>query len=287
MWPRIRVFGSVMSVLLLCMSSCGPITIVGNTNGNDDGGANNDNGSGDPGGSDNEFLTLTVELDVTERTPYARVVAFINKGLVHRADAAPELVAWDYDTTYVNGDASPFVRRFTRGTEICLMADESVGGFNPEFDPDPTSLVPAQFVEWAGDVTASPTGASDKGVLFFTLTNNERIIARFKDMERLAVHVVGGADGTGSLVEYRLLLQAPLTIPPQQTGNFDGNIVGTILTGQSGLVEQSGFFNDGTQLMMTVPAGEAFTSWSGDGAASGRSTTVTFGEGVDVTLTFP
>lgn len=129
---------------------------------------------------------------------------------------------------------------------------------------------------------------ADKGVLFFTMELDRTIIARFDDMDLLEVHVIGGADGAGTLLDYDYLAQAPLTIPPRHTANARNiNVVGTILSGQSGAIRLSGFANDGTVMQLCIPAGQRFTSWSGDGVISGRCVTVTFGMGTNVTLTFP
>lgn len=179
------------------------------------------------------------------------------------------------------------MRGFTPGTEICLVVDESNDLGTPEgsFDPN-ASIVPAQFIDWEGDIQDSQQG-SDKGVIFFTMEADRTIVARLEPKVPLIVRTDGGADGTGTAVETEFLFQNPLTIPPVHTGNTTASIAGTGLTGQAGIIQLNGWFNDATQLRLCVPPGAAFTAWSGDGAVSGRCVDLTFANGAEVLLQWP
>lgn len=230
---------------------------------------------------------MTLNLTASPRTSAARVVGFVDQGNVHRADAESQVTPWGFTADFSQGGTNRTVVAYPSGTEITLIADElhfpgvALGSFDAG-----ASTVPAQFVEWRGDFTSGDLG-SDKGVLHFVLDDDRTIEAHFADMNPLTMHVVGGADGSGTSLDVDVITE-PLTIPPVVPGNSRGlNVSGTILAGNSGAIGLWGYFNDGSRVTLTVPEGSPFTSWSGDGAISGRSVTITHGEGGEVTLTFP
>lgn len=250
------------------------------------------------GDGNNGEATLTINIQATVRTAAVRVVGFVNKGNVARADSESSVTPWDFTATYVMGGSTAGSSRsvipFPVGTEITLVADEgtfpgltlntavNLNLSDTSFFPS----LPAQFVRWEGDTTGASTG-SDKGVLYLILDGDRTIDAVFTDMNALRIGVVGGADGGGTVLDIDVM-SLPLSIPPVQPGNTRGaNIVGTILTGQSGEIGVFGFYNDGTVITFRVPADWPFTSWNGDGAISGRSITMIFGQGTNATLTFP
>jgi len=252
-------------------------------------------GGGD-GGEDDDLFTLTLNILATARTGVVRVVGYENQPNITRADTAT--TAWDFDSSYSMGNhpgtSSQRIFSFAPGTQITLVADElNVPGVTLNasviLDLNDTTLfpsIPAQFVEWGVSEVGTAEG-SDKGILHFTMDRDRTIDAVFQDMNALRIGVVGGVTGTGTTVDMEIM-STPLTIPPEIPQGFTGgNIVGTIFTGQAGEIGIFGFYNDGTVVTFTVPAPAPFTSWSGDGAISGRSITLTFGQGTEATLTFP
>ncbi|MDX2198236.1 MAG: hypothetical protein SF069_04595 [Phycisphaerae bacterium] len=231
------------------------------------------NGNANSGGN----VTLTVLIEAPSVTPSLGVAIYVNKGNVDRAEA-DDPIARDFSVNFFSGEtigSSP--RSFPRGTQITLICDESdeiSSPFNTTVSPP---LIAAQFLDWQGDVSGA--GGNDAGALFFTLNENRTITARFGLMNGVIIRSVGGANGTGTLLDIDFLERAPFTIPPQFLfGNSrNGNVVGTGLTGQQGQIGRFHFARDGTVIKFTVPMGAAFTSWSGDGAISGREITFTVG----------
>lgn len=246
-----------------------------NSNSSDNG---NSNGSTNANGNSNSSsVILTIQFDVPAPVSSVSVAGFVNKGNVDRSEAG-DPIPWDFRDAFIAGNPSGGVHVYPRGTVITLICAESEVISSPSntgVSPVPVPMA-GQFVDWQGDVLGA--GGNDAGSLFFTLNESRTITARFAPMHGVVLRWQGGANGTGTSLDTDYLAQAPLTIPPRQTGNSRGtNVVGTGLTGQQGLIGKFHYFRDGTVVKFTVPAGAAFTSWSGDGAISGREITFTFG----------
>lgn len=246
-------------------------------NGDGDSADPNDNGNG---GTPSENVRLTVQFDAAPGVAFVRVVGFVNKGNIDRSEAESSVTPWDFNTSFDPGGFNGAAYDYPRGTQICLICSESEAISSPANTgvapvPVPTA---GQFVDWQGD-TQGAGGGGDAGILFFTLNENRTITARFIPMQAVVIRSQGGANGTGTTLDIDILNQAPLTIPPQHTGNSRGvGIVGTGLTGQQGLIGKFHYFRDGTVIKFTVPDDAPFTGWSGDGAIGGRVVTFTFGQ---------
>lgn len=258
---------SALSVLPCCTQTPPP---AGNSNTNSNSNANvNANGNAD--------VSLMVRIDAPATVAFVSVMGFVNKGNVDRSEAS-DPIPFDFRATFDSTGCCGHFGTYPRGTVITLICNESEAITSPGssgVSPVPVPLA-GQFVDWQGDTQGA--GGNDSGSLFFTLNETRTITARFVPMHGVVLRWQGGANGTGSDLFTDYLVQAPLTIPPRFTGNSRGqNVVGTGLTGQQGLIGAFYYFRDGTVVKFTVPAGAAFTSWSGDGAISGREITFTFG----------
>ncbi len=264
------------SILSSCTSTVNPDE-NSNANANDNGSAN-DNGTANDNSSSDD-VTLTIQFDAPG-VGSARVVGFVNQGNVLRADAESTITPWAFNTSFDPGGSNGASYVYPRGTQICLVCSESetvISPTNTGVSPTPTTTA-GQFVDWQGDFQAADVG-SDAGILFFTLNENRTITAHFELMHGVVIRSQGGAAGTGTSVDIEFLEQTPFTIPPLQFGNSTGvNFVGTGLTGQQGQIGKFYFARDGTMIKFTVPSPSPFTSWSGDGAISGREVTFTFGQ---------
>ena len=246
--------------------------------------ANNNANTGSSGNSNSnssENVTLSIRFDVTPANgPFVRVLVFVNKGLLDRFDVGdgdPNTPVEDFQARFSQGGGG-LTQSFPRGTQICLICDESEEISSACNNGLPPVSVAAQFAEYQGD-TQGASGGADPGVLFFTLNENRTITARFVPMHAVIVRSVGGANGTGTNMDIQVLSRNPLTVPPLIPFILTGcNVVGTGLTGQQGQIGVFHFARDGTVIRYTVPDDKPFISFSGDGAIGGRSVTFTFGQ---------
>ena len=295
---RMNYYALALGCLCLSFST---VSCVSNSSGDSNSPpGDNSNGSSGDGANDNSSGTVTLRLNLraTARTSAVRVVGFVNRGSVHRADAESSVTPWDFAATYTMGssatNSSLTTKVLQRGDTVCLVADEIASptittntAANLNID-DLTYFpsLPGQFLRWEGDLTTSSIG-SDKGVVTITMSEDRSIDAVFGDTSLIRIFTIGGATGTGTTLDIDFET-TPLTIPPVQPGNLRNvNIVGSILTGQAGQLGITGFLNDGSKITYTVQPTAPFTSWSGDGQISGRTITVTYGVDSVATLTFP
>lgn len=281
-------FGILVAVAVLPFSALLPSCVMpppggnqnsANTNANSAANVNANGGStGNTNTNSGANAALTIQFDAPATVSAVSVAVFVNKGNVDRSEAG-DPIPLDFRANFEPNSSSTVTRSFPRGTVICLVCDESdaiSSPFNTGVSPVPVPQA-GQFVDWIGDTQS--LGGGDAGILFFTLNENRTITARFTAMHAVILRSVGGANGTGTSLDIDYLAQAPLTVPPQHIGNTrGGNVVGTGLTGQQGLIGKFHYFRDGTIVKFTVPAPAPFTSWSGDGAISGREITFTFGQ---------
>jgi hypothetical protein len=265
----------------LAVLGCGTTSPPGeNNNANQNQNSANDNGDG-------TAVALTVRPMLQRRASAGRVVGFVNKGQVSRADAESTITPWDFNVSSLQTGASQFRGTFDVGTTITLVADELYfpGTSSGATDPNAPS-VPAQFVSWEGDtLTDSADPASDKGVLSFTLNEDREIDAIFDESYLLTIRVSGGPSGT--LLNYDVR-STPLIIPFVQPGNARNiNIVGVSPEDPDQPMRLWGYFNNSTVITFTVPEPWPFTSWQGLGNLQGRTIEVTMAQPSNLLLTFP